>query len=304
MGITGMEFNDWFAARVAQVNGALDELLPDADVVPARLHDAMRYAVLGPGKRIRAALVYAAGEAALGATAQTSAQQVALDNAAAAVELIHAYSLVHDDLPCMDDDALRRGRPTVHVQYDEATAMLVGDALQPLAFDLLAQMPVAPALAIQAIHVLARAAGSHGMVGGQAIDCASVGKALSADELQQMHTMKTGAMLEASVLLGGVVAGAGSSARQGLEAYAAAVGLAFQVVDDILDVTADTATLGKTAGKDAAADKPTYVSLLGLDEARALLASLHEQAQLSLRPLGPASRRLAELADFIVGRDH
>jgi len=301
MGIT--TFDDWLAACVAKINHALDAALPAADTVPARLHQAMRYAALGPGKRIRAALVYAAGEAALG-SAPSAAQTVALDHAATAVELIHAYSLVHDDLPCMDDDALRRGRPTVHVQYDEATAMLVGDALQPLAFDALAQLPIAPALAIQAIQILTKAAGSLGMVGGQAIDCASIGQPLSRAQLAQMHTMKTGAMLEASALLGGVVTGAGSNVRQGLEAYAAAIGLAFQVVDDILDVTADTATLGKTVGKDTANHKPTYVSLLGLDDARTLLGELHAQAHTALRPLGAPARRLAQLADFIVGRGH
>jgi len=302
MGTTA--FDDWLAAHVARIHQVLDEILPAADTTPSCLHEAMRYAVLGPGKRIRAALVYAAGEAALGAVPQTSAQTVALDCAAAAVELIHAYSLVHDDLPCMDDDALRRGRPTVHVQYDEATAMLVGDALQPLAFDALARLPIAPALAIQAIHMLAHAAGSLGMAGGQAIDCESIGKPLSHAQMQQMHTMKTGAMLAASVLLGGVVTGAGSHVRQGLEAYAEAIGLAFQIADDMLDVTADTATLGKTAGKDAADNKPTYVSLLGLDGARARLAELHAQAHTALRPLGAPARRLAQLADFIVGRGY
>jgi len=297
-------FDDWFAARVARIQQTLDEVLPATDTTPAHLHDAMRYAVLGPGKRIRAALVYAAGDAATGAVPQTSAQTVALDYAAAAVELIHAYSLVHDDLPCMDDDALRRGRPTVHVQYDEATAMLVGDALQPLAFDVLARLPIAPALAIQAIQILAHAVGSLGMAGGQAIDCASIGQALARAQMQQMHSMKTGALLQASVVLGGVVTGAGSNVRQSLEAYAEAIGLAFQIVDDILDVTADTATLGKTAGKDAADNKPTYVSLLGLDGARTRLSELHAQAHTALRPLGAPARRLAQLADFMVGRGY
>lgn len=267
------------------------------------MHEAMRYSVLGGGKRVRAALVYAAGEAALQGKPMAAAQQKALELAAAAVELIHAYSLVHDDLPCMDDDKLRRGRPTTHVQFDEACAMLAGDALQPLAFELLAQMPVAPALVVQAISQLARAAGSAGMAGGQAIDCASVGLPLSRDQLQTMHSMKTGAMLEASVLLGGIVAGASSTVRNGLEDYAQAVGLAFQVVDDILDVTADTATLGKTAGKDAADNKPTYVSILGMDGSRALLGTLKEQAQIALRPVGPSAARLNQLADYIVGRD-
>ncbi|HWK69695.1 polyprenyl synthetase family protein [Pollutimonas sp. M17] len=303
MGHRTVDFPAWLAERVQHVEGVLDQLLPPAGTEPESLHEAMRYAVLGPGKRVRAALVYAAGEASLQSGTAAAAQEIALDHAAAAVELIHAYSLVHDDLPCMDDDALRRGRPTVHVRFNEATAMLAGDALQPLAFELLALMPIAPALVVQASQLLARSAGSLGMVGGQAIDCDSIGVALNGDQLQQMHSMKTGALLEASVLLGGIVAGAGSSARQGLESYAAAVGLAFQVVDDILDVTSDTATLGKTAGKDAAGNKPTYVSIMGLEGSRELLQSLHAQARAAVLPLGPAAGRLADIADYIVGRD-
>lgn len=298
-----IDFQAWLSKRVQQVEAMLDQTLPAADAVPGRLHEAMRYGVLGGGKRVRAALVYAAGEASLQSAAATAAQQIALDRAAAAVELVHAYSLVHDDLPCMDDDTLRRGRPTVHVQFDEATAMLAGDALQPLAFEALGAMPVAPALVVQAIQLLAAAIGSRGMVGGQAIDCGSVGQALAQAELQQMHRMKTGALLEASVLLGGVVAGASSSTREGLRKYAAAIGLAFQVADDILDVTADTATLGKTAGKDALENKPTYVSTLGLDGSRRLLQELRDDARAALLPLGPSAASLAHLADFIVGRD-
>ncbi len=297
------DFQDWLGRRVQQVEGMLEHALPAADAVPGRLHDAMRYAVLGGGKRVRAALVYAAGEASLQSAAAAGPQQIALDHAAAAVELVHAYSLVHDDLPCMDDDTLRRGRPTVHVKFDEATAMLAGDALQPLAFESLGLMPIAPALVVQAIQLLARASGSQGMVGGQAIDCESVGRVLEQETLQQMHRMKTGALLEASVLLGGIVAGASSIVREGLEKYAAAVGLAFQVADDILDVTADTATLGKTAGKDLMENKPTYVSTLGLDGSRGLLRELGEDARAALLPLGPSASRLAQLADFIVGRD-
>lgn len=294
----------WLAERAQHIETVLDGFLPETNVAPVVLHGAMRYAVLGGGKRIRAALVYAAGEACAPAgKGLGAAQTIALDHAAAAVELIHAYSLVHDDLPCMDNDDLRRGRPTVHVQYDEACAMLAGDALQPLAFELLAQMPVAPALVVQAVEVLARCSGSLGMAGGQAIDCASVGQNLSQEQLQTMHSMKTGAMLEASVLLGGIVAGASSTARQGLEAYADAVGLAFQVVDDVLDVVADTAVLGKTAGKDAAENKPTYVSLLGLDGSRELLKALRDEAHAAMLPLGPAGARLTELADYIVGRN-
>ncbi len=305
MSTTLQPFPDWLKATAAHVEAVLDDVLPEADIEPARLHEAMRYAVLGGGKRVRAALVYAAGEASAGAGQTLSfAQAKALDHAGAAVELIHAYSLVHDDLPSMDNDDLRRGRPTTHRQFDEATAMLAGDALQPLAFELLAQTPVAPALVIQAIELLARSAGSLGMAGGQAIDCLAVGQALSQAELQVMHSMKTGAMLQASVLLGGIVVGAGSATREGLERYASAVGLAFQIADDILDVTADTAVLGKTAGKDLQNNKPTYVSLLGVDGARELLGSLRKEAHLALLPLGPAGHRLGELADYIVGRDH
>lgn len=299
-----VDFQAWLRARVGQVEDTLEQTLPAANLLPGRLHEAMRYAVLGGGKRIRAALVYAAGEASLQAgVAAPPAQQIALDHAAAAVELVHAYSLVHDDLPCMDDDTLRRGRPTVHVQFDEATAMLAGDALQPLAFEALASMPIAPALVVQAIQLLAGAIGSQGMVGGQAIDCDSVGQVLAQDELQQMHRMKTGALLEASVLLGGIVAGASSNTREGLTRYAAAIGLAFQIADDTLDVTADTATLGKTAGKDAAENKPTYVSTLGLEGSRQLLQELREEARAALLPLGPSAASLSCLADFIVGRD-
>lgn len=293
---------DWLRERADHIEQVLEELMPAADAAPARLHEAMRYAVLGGGKRVRAALVYAAGQACP-VNGSVLAIEASMDRAAAAVELIHAYSLVHDDLPCMDDDTLRRGRPTTHVQFDEASAMLAGDALQPLAFELLAGMPIAPALVVQATQVLARAAGSLGMAGGQAIDLHSVGKTLSRDELQTMHSMKTGAMLAASVTLGGIVAGASSSARQALDSYAQAMGLAFQVVDDILDVTADSARLGKTPGKDAVENKPTYVSLLGLDQARELAEELRRAAHLALGPLGDSGARLAQLADFIVLRD-
>ncbi len=299
-----LDFPGWLANRAERANAVLDSVIPEAGATPQRLHEAMRYAVLGGGKRIRAALVYAAGEASIPAGGKaTSAQSMALDQAAAAVELIHTYSLIHDDLPCMDNDALRRGRATTHIQFDEATAMLAGDALQPLAFEILAQMPVAPALVVQAIEILARSAGSLGMAGGQAIDCDSVGLQLERDRLETMHAMKTGAMLQASVLMGGIVAGASSNLRDGLESYADAVGLAFQVADDVLDVVGDTAVLGKTAGKDAAGAKPTYVSLLGLEGARQLLEELRLEAHAALLPLGAGGSRLAELADYIVGRD-
>ncbi|CAM4153230.1 farnesyl diphosphate synthase [Bordetella tumbae] len=297
-----LAFADWLQSRAQHIETVLDDCLPAADMQPARLHAAMRYAVLGGGKRVRAALVYAAGKACP-VNGSTVAVQASMDRAAAAVELIHAYSLIHDDLPCMDDDVLRRGRPTTHVQFDEATAMLAGDALQPLAFELLAEMPIAPALVVQATRALAQASGSLGMAGGQAIDLDSVGRSLSRDELQTMHTMKTGAMLACSVALGGIVAGASSAAREALDDYAHAIGLAFQVVDDILDVTADTASLGKTAGKDAAGNKPTYVSLLGLDDARALAEELRVAAHAALVPLGDSASMLGRLADYIVLRD-
>ncbi|TAL86486.1 MAG: polyprenyl synthetase family protein [Candidimonas sp.] len=299
-----VDFPVWLAGRVRHVEAVLDQVLPEAGSLPEKLHQAMRYAVMGGGKRVRAALVYAAGEACRATDTATTAQDMALDHAAAAVELVHAYSLVHDDLPCMDDDALRRGRPTLHVQYDEATAMLAGDALQPLAFGLLAQMPIAPALIVQTVQILAHSAGSLGMAGGQAIDCASVGRVLTREDLGTMHSMKTGSMLGASVLLGGIVAGASSTAREALESYAAAVGLAFQVADDILDVTSDTATLGKTVGKDALSNKPTYVSLMGLDASRQFLDALRADARAAILPLGAAAVRLDEIAGYIVGRNH
>lgn len=302
MGAATLTFEQWLMQCVRQVDAALDRYMPSAQTTPTRLHEAMRYAVLGPGKRVRAALVYAAGEACLPGAPGTALQD-ALDRAAGAVELVHAYSLVHDDLPCMDDDVLRRGRPTAHVQFDEATAMLAGDALQPLAFELLADMPVQSPAIVEAVRVLTLASGSLGMAGGQAIDLASVGQPLSGDALQTMHRMKTGAMLEASVALGAIAAGGQPAQRDALQTYGQAMGLAFQVVDDILDVTADTGKLGKTAGKDAAENKPTYVSLLGLGEARALAERLRTEAHQALLPFGDRADRLLALADFIVLRD-
>ncbi len=306
MSASAVDFSVWLAERAQHVEQVLVRVLPPDDALPARLHRAMRYSVLGGGKRVRAALVFAAARAC--GPVLTSQQEVeralAQDLAAAAVELVHAYSLVHDDLPCMDDDVLRRGRPTVHVQFDEATALLAGDALQPLAFDLLAQMPIAPELIVQAIRDLARAAGSLGMAGGQAIDLESVGMALTQQALQQMHLLKTGALLAASVSLGGLAGGANAQQRQALEAYSAAIGLAFQVIDDVLDVTADSAQLGKTPGKDAAANKPTYVTLMGLAQARSFAGGLHQRALAALSPLGDSAALLVGLADFIVLRDH
>jgi len=302
MGDRALTFENWLLRCVEQVEQALNAYMPAADQAPVRLHQAMRYAALGPGKRVRAALVYAAGQACHEGVPPKSLKE-SLDRAACAVELVHAYSLVHDDLPCMDDDVLRRGRPTAHVQFDEATAMLAGDALQPLAFELLTDMPIDAASVVQAVHVLTRASGSFGMAGGQAIDLESVGRPLARDALQVMHNMKTGAMLQASVALGAISAGAEPTQRAALDGYAKAMGLAFQVVDDILDVTADTGLLGKTAGKDAAENKPTYVSILGLDQARTFAESLRVTALAALEPLGSQAMRLTQLADFIVLRD-
>jgi farnesyl diphosphate synthase len=265
--------------------------------VPTKLHAAMRYTVLGGGKRVRPLLAYAAG-ALFGADAGAVAR------AACAVEMIHAYSLVHDDMPCMDDDDLRRGKPTVHVAYDEATALLVGDALQAQAFEVLAGATgVPPARQVAMLRLLAEAAGSSGMCGGQAIDLDSVGLGLTLDQLERMHQLKTGAMLRVSVLLG-ALAGRELAApeQEALAAYARAIGLAFQVVDDVLDATADSATLGKTAGKDAAANKPTYVSILGLEPSQALAEQLRHQAHAALAPFGEQALRLREIADLIVQR--
>jgi farnesyl diphosphate synthase len=295
------DFHAWMQGVQAQTEEALGRFLPAATMVPARLHAAMRYTVLGGGKRVRPLLVHAAGEL-FGAADEKNADAVA--RAACAVEMIHAYSLVHDDMPCMDDDDLRRGKPTVHVAYDEATALLVGDALQAQAFEVLAACEtVAPARQVRMLRLLAEAAGSAGMCGGQAIDLDSVGLSLSLDELERMHQLKTGAMLRVSVLLG-ALAGRDIDAgeQDALAAYSRAVGLAFQVVDDVLDATADSATLGKTAGKDAAANKPTYVSILGLEPSKALAEQLRQQAHAALAPFGAQALRLRELADLIVQR--
>ena len=269
------DLRSWNTARLAEVEAALSHWV--AEDAPERLSDAMRYAVLDGGKRLRPLLVLAACEAVDGNA------EAAL-RAACAVELIHAYSLVHDDMPCMDNDILRRGKPTVHVKFGEAGALLAGDALQALAFELLAPEGDAVPASIQAnlCRLLARAAGHEGMAGGQAIDLASVGLALDEDALRRMHRMKTGALLQGSVLMGAVCGAPPAAALEALRGYGAALGLAFQVVDDILDVTQDSATLGKTAGKDAAQSKPTYVSLMGLDGARAHADDLLVQALASL----------------------
>ncbi len=279
------------------MESVLAEWLPAPQIAPQRLHEAMRYAVLGGGKRVRPLLAFAAGEVA-------GADIERVQHAAAAVELIHAYSLVHDDMPAMDDDALRRGKPTVHVEFDEATALLVGDALQSLAFDILAAQPLADDAAVQLsmVRLLAQAAGSRGMAGGQAIDLASVGKPLDLTELEFMHIHKTGALIRASVLLGAQCGVLPDATAAALDHYAKCIGLAFQVVDDVLDAETPTATLGKTAGKDAANNKPTYVSLLGVTRARELALELRADARTALTPLGARAERLRQLADFVVER--
>lgn len=301
---SSLAFDAWLKKAVDTVQNLLDVALPATDEEPSILHEAMRYASLGQGKRVRAALVYAAGLACNTQSQLDGGLQQALSHAGAAVELIHAYSLVHDDLPCMDDDIMRRGRPTLHIQYGESLALLAADALQPLAFEQLAQMPVSPALIVQAVQVLSRASGSLGMVGGQVIDTQHIDLPMSLDQLQQMHRLKTGAMIEGSVLLGAICAAANFDTRQALEGYGAAMGLAFQVVDDILDVTAESTELGKTAGKDAQNNKPTYVSLMGLEESKAFAEQLYQAALQSLLPLGPQANRLRELAHFIIRRHY
>jgi farnesyl diphosphate synthase len=292
------DFAAWTQACQARVESALADWLPALDITPQRLHQAMRYAVLDGGKRVRPLLAFAAGEA-------TGASPDRVLRAAAAVELIHAYSLVHDDMPAMDDDALRRGKPTVHVEYDEATALLVGDALQSLAFDILAaDAPRAENAASQLkmVQVLAQASGSRGMAGGQAIDLASVGKPLTLTELEFMHIHKTGALIRAAVLLGAYCGDTRPDVTEALDHYAKCIGLAFQVVDDVLDAEAPTATLGKTAGKDAANNKPTYVSLLGATRARELALELRADAHAALDKLNAPALRLRQLADFVVER--
>ena len=290
------DLRSWNTARLAEVEAALSHWV--AEDAPERLSDAMRYAVLDGGKRLRPLLVLAACEAVDGNA------EAAL-RAACAVELIHAYSLVHDDMPCMDNDILRRGKPTVHVKFGEAGALLAGDALQALAFELLAPEGDAVPAAIQAnlCRLLARAAGHEGMAGGQAIDLASVGLALDEDALRRMHRMKTGALLQGSVEMGAVCGAPTPAVLDALRGYGAALGLAFQVVDDILDVTQDSATLGKTAGKDAAHDKPTYVSLLGLEPSRAYAEALLAQALAALDASGLQNTdALRALAKMVVQR--
>ncbi len=285
------------AAVQRRVETALSHLLPPAEAIPARLHQAMRYSCLNGGKRVRPLLAFAAGELC-------GAPQERLEIASCAVEMIHAYSLVHDDMPCMDNDVLRRGRPTCHIEYGEATALLVGDSLQSLAFELLARENLAsPATQLEMLRLLARASGSCGMAGGQAIDLDAVGRVLEQPELELMHALKTGALIRAAVMLGALCGEPlDKEASSALDRFSKRAGLLFQVVDDILDCTASTATLGKTAGKDSKSDKPTYVALMGLKQAQEFADDLRGQALDSLGVFGGRACRLIELTDFITQR--
>ena len=293
------DFSGWQSRARAQTELILERVLPAASKQPESLHQAMRYAVLDGGKRLRPLLVLAAAE--LGKSVQAACEQ-----AAAAVECIHVYSLVHDDMPAMDNDTLRRGKPTCHVRYGEATALLTGDALQTLAFELLSQANGLPAeRQLRMIHTLAAASGSLGMAGGQAVDLDNVGKSLSQTELEAMHRLKTGALIRAAVLLGALSCpDLDDAALEKLDRYAACLGLAFQVVDDVLDCSADTATLGKTAGKDAEADKPTYVKLMGLDAARRYAEELVQEALAQLQTFDHRAEHLRSLARFVTNRSH
>jgi farnesyl diphosphate synthase len=281
----------------ARVEATLAAVLPDPGVEPCRLHAAMRHAALDGGKRMRPLLVYATGTA-------FGCDPAALDHAAAAVELVHAYSLVHDDLPAMDDDALRRGKPTVHVAFDEATAILAGDALQSLAFELLTRAPLPAQARIDMLAELAGAAGVHGMCGGQALDIDATGRAIAVDELLRLHALKTGALLRAAVRLGAIAAAVDNDGRARLDRFADALGLAFQVRDDLLDIEGDSATLGKTAGKDAAQDKATFPALLGIAASRAKLDALRVGMDEALSPFGEPSAVLAALGRKAIDRSH
>lgn len=303
------DLDAWSGVRLTQVEQALSRwVTAEAPLgldhgAPAQLVEAMRYAVLDGGKRLRPLLVLASHEAVCDGD-DVNARNAAM-RAACAVELIHAYSLVHDDMPCMDNDVLRRGKPTVHVQFGEASALLAGDALQALAFELLTPQDgtVAPAIQARLCALLARAAGSAGMAGGQAIDLASVGLPLTEAQLREMHELKTGALLKASVVMGAACGTSDAQALQALQTYGSAIGLAFQVVDDILDVTADSSTLGKTAGKDADNNKPTYVSLMGLQASQSYAQGLLEQALAALDGSGLArTQALRALAEMVVNR--
>ncbi|MCW8127643.1 polyprenyl synthetase family protein [Microbulbifer halophilus] len=294
------QLQDFLQQAAGRVEAALQRAL--AGTVPGAetLSAAMRYAALGPGKRLRPALVYASARTLRGDTFDPAA----CDAAAAALECIHAYSLVHDDLPAMDDDDLRRGRPTCHIEFDQASAILAGDALQTRAFELLLAGDAGSELKLRLLTELAGAAGVSGMVAGQAIDLAAVDRSLDLPQLEAMHRLKTGALIRASARIGALLGGADETRLGAVSRYAEAIGLAFQVQDDILDVTVDTATLGKTQGADAARNKPTYVSLLGLDGAREKLEDLHRRALEALSQLDRDTDLLRQLADYVVRRSH
>ncbi len=305
--MTDLSFRDWMQAHQARFEAAADRRLPEGSATPRTLHEAMRWGVLGGGKRVRPLLCYAAAEI-------SEASDEAADAAAFALECIHSYSLIHDDLPCMDNDMMRHGKPSTHAEFGYAEALLAGDALQTLAFETLADDAVPKARVPALLQILSRASGSRGMCGGQAIDLQLTGrggKGVQLPELRMMHLMKTGALIRASVLLGGSCAESAPSniLLAGLSNYGSSIGLAFQVKDDILDVTADSATLGKTAGKDAAEEKSTYVTLLGLNGAKALAEKSAEEALAALDLIDQhtekpeSTRRLREIADFILKRD-
>lgn len=287
--ISSLEFEAWAALHRQRIEVALARFLPVDELASGRLFESMRYSVLGGGKRLRALLAYASAEA-------VGASNDVADHAAASVEMIHAYSLIHDDMPCMDDDAMRRGKPTNHVVFGDATAMLAGDALQPLAFRVLLDTKGCANGILAASRLLADASGARGMAGGQAIDLANVGKPMTQAALEEMHAMKTGAMFEAAVVLPALLIDADRERIASLTQFAANIGLAFQVVDDVLDATASSETLGKTAGKDAADDKPTFVSLMGIEAAQAYARVLTRQAIAAVEAVGGNNARLIDVA--------
>lgn len=297
-----MKVSQWAADSRARVETVLAKAIGERAIAAtgrgdAVLHEAMGYAVLGGGKRIRALLAIAAGQA-------VGAPEHWCDEVGAAIECIHAFSLVHDDMPCMDDDELRRGQPTVHVKYGQAQALLVGDALQTLGFEIISEMNAPAQTVVRLVRLLSVATGLHGMAGGQAVDIAAVGKSMTQSELEAMHALKTGALIRASVEMGAACGAAGERETRALSGYASRIGLAFQVADDVLDVMADAATLGKTPGKDAASKKPTFVALLGLNGAKDYARRLHQEAADLLEPLGQKSGMLRDLARLLVERTH
>ena len=287
-------FDQWATAHRARVEAALTRWTPASELSSGRLLEAMRYSATGGGKRLRALLAYASAEA-IGSSAELA------DHAAVAVEMIHTYSLIHDDMPCMDNDDLRRGKPTSHKMFGDATAMLAGDALQPLAFAVLLGAPTTATGVVAATHELAGASGAYGMAGGQAIDLANVGQPMTLNALEEMHAMKTGAMIEAAIVIPALLAEEDEATLAALTVYAQKIGLTFQVVDDVLDATADSATLGKTAGKDAANDKPTFVSLMGIEAATLYAQRLTNEA-IDALPTNLNTQRLADLARAMATR--